>query len=343
MMKTNKILTVIIPTYNMENYLHRCMDSLIVSNENMQCLEVLVINDGSKDSSSRIAHEYENRYPHTIRVIDKENGNYGSCINRGVKEATGKYIKVLDADDYFNNKEFDNYISVLKNVNADLILSNYTIVDENGVTLSQKKYDLPNNQYLNRKEIDHLATFYNMQMHGITYSKRLFDDGKYKQTEGISYTDQEWIFTPMYKVNNVYVTNYNLYQYLIGREGQTMDSRVMVRNISHTVIGLYKMIKDYSEMSFEDESEKSYFKYRIILRMRYVYYNYIISNQRILDSSELYKIDQEIKKMNLEVYDWANDIPLVKFWFCFIYSWRRNPNSICLRILRIICIFFNLK
>ena len=89
----NKILTIIIPTYNMEKYLRRCLDSLIIDEEGMKQLEVLVINDGSKDSSSQIAHEYQDKYPDTFRVIDKENGNYGSCINRGLKEATGKYVK----------------------------------------------------------------------------------------------------------------------------------------------------------------------------------------------------------------------------------------------------------
>ena len=68
----DKILSIIIPTYNMEKYLRKCLDSLIISDENMEKIEVLVINDGSKDSSSVIAHEYESRYPQTIKVIDKD-------------------------------------------------------------------------------------------------------------------------------------------------------------------------------------------------------------------------------------------------------------------------------
>ena len=109
----NKILTIIIPTYNMEKYLRRCLDSLIIDEEEMKQLEVLVINDGSKDSSSQIAHEYQDKYPDTFRVIDKENGNYGSCINRGLKEATRKYVKVLDADDSFDTKNFAKLLNVL--------------------------------------------------------------------------------------------------------------------------------------------------------------------------------------------------------------------------------------
>ena len=109
----NKILTIIIPTYNMEKYLRRCLDSLIIDEEGMKQLEVLVINDDSKDSSSQIAHEYQDKYPDTYRVIDKENGNYGSCINRGLKETTGKYVKVLDADDWFDNKSLMLFLTKL--------------------------------------------------------------------------------------------------------------------------------------------------------------------------------------------------------------------------------------
>lgn len=88
-----KLITIVIPTYNMEKYLDKCLTSLIVPDEYMELLEVLVVNDGSKDNSSAIAHRYEDKYPQTFRVIDKENGNYGSYVNRGLKEAAGKYIK----------------------------------------------------------------------------------------------------------------------------------------------------------------------------------------------------------------------------------------------------------
>lgn len=70
--RMEKILTIVIPTYNMQDYLRRCLDSLIVPDEQMQQLEVLVVNDGSKDNSSAIAHEYQDKYPGTFRVIDKE-------------------------------------------------------------------------------------------------------------------------------------------------------------------------------------------------------------------------------------------------------------------------------
>ena len=85
----------------MESLLPRCLDSLII-NKNLEKLEVWVVNDGSKDRSSVIGHQYEERYPGVINVIDKPNGNYGSCINAALPKCTGKYVKILDSDDSFD-------------------------------------------------------------------------------------------------------------------------------------------------------------------------------------------------------------------------------------------------
>ena len=125
----NKVLTIIIPTYNMENYLHRCLGSLVIKDEELfETLEVLVINDGSKDLSSVIAHEYQEKYTSVFRVIDKDNGNYGSCVNRGLKEAKGKYIKILDSDDLFNENIFPVFLKYLLSSDADLIISDFVIL-----------------------------------------------------------------------------------------------------------------------------------------------------------------------------------------------------------------------
>lgn len=226
-----KILTIVIPTYNMQDYLRSCLDSLIVSKEQMALLEVLVINDGSNDNSSAIAHKYETKYPSTFRVIDKKNGNYGSCINRGLKEAKGKYIKVLDADDWFDTAEFENYLYALAEVDVDMVLTPFVTINENsGIsTLSSQ----PN---LDEGAIGDFNTFsqnkiFRYSMHMITYRTELLRSIHYKQTEGISYTDTEWTHIPQYTVKTFTWLNYPIYQYRIGREGQTMSTEVLARNI----------------------------------------------------------------------------------------------------------------
>lgn len=240
----NKLLTIVIPTYNMQAYLHRCLNSLLVSEEQMQQLEVLVINDGSKDNSSAIAHEYEEKHPDTFRVIDKENGNYGSCVNRGLKEASGKYIKVLDADDWFDTSEFQKYLMQLQTIEADLILTDFNIVDAD--TMSPSLAYHPSLQIgkvysLIDCTMEQVGVY---MMHAVTYRTDLLHSIDYIQTTGISYTDTEWTYNPLYAVQNMVYFNSNVYQYLVGREGQTMDPKVMTRTISHHEIIARSLIEN---------------------------------------------------------------------------------------------------
>lgn len=252
----------------MEKYLRRCLDSLIIDEEGMKQLEVLVINDGSKDSSSQIAHEYQDKYPDTYRVIDKENGNYGSCINRGLKEATGKYVKVLDADDYFDNLSVSKYQECLKKINADLIITNYNIVDESGRITRENISKMNPMEIYNADNIT--PTFDLTQMHAFTYNRHVFDNLDYHLTEGISYTDQEWIFTPMANVNTIVSLPLNIYQYFVWRIGQTTDPSVLIRSLGHTEMGTLSMLASYKQLSV-NEAKNTYFKKRILNRLNYIY------------------------------------------------------------------------
>ena len=226
----SKFLTIIIPTYNMQDYLERCLDSLIVPPLFRGSLEVLVINDGSKDNSSGIAHSYENRYPGVFRVIDKKNGQYGSCVNRGLAEATGKYVKILDADDWFDTKgliEFIGYLISLKE-DVDLILTDYKVVKDSGEDLGiVRQNNLPQGEVFdfNRR----IVTHYPMYM--VTYRLELLRSIGYRQTEGIFYTDAEWANCPLYSVQRCVYYSCLVYTYLKGRAGQSTDSSVIVEKI----------------------------------------------------------------------------------------------------------------
>ena len=100
-----KELTIIIPVFKVEAYINKCLDSLIIAPELMKKLEVLIVNDGTPDNSAEMSREYVKRFPETFRQIDKENGGHGSAWNVGLKEATGKYIRFLDSDDWFTDLE----------------------------------------------------------------------------------------------------------------------------------------------------------------------------------------------------------------------------------------------
>ena len=238
----SKVLTVVIPAYNMEKYLRRCLDSLIVSDEQMQILEVLVINDGSKDSSSQIAHEYQDRYPQTFRVIDKENGNYGSCVNRGLDEATGKYFRLLDADDQFDKVGFPKFIDALTNTDADMVLTHMCRIIEgkegkryyNKRPVNIQYGEVYRAQDFNFTEFSALCLF---SMHSITYRTAVLHVVDLRLQTGISYTDNEYVYFPLKAVKTILPSDILLYILTRGREGQTMSASSRVKNVNN----LYKV------------------------------------------------------------------------------------------------------
>lgn len=315
----DKILTLVIPTYNMEAYLPYCLDSLLVK-ENLERLEVLVINDGSKDASSTIAHRYAQNYPDVFRVIDKENGNYGSCVNRGLKEATGKYIKILDADDSFDTENFGRFLAFLQETDVDLILSDFAKVNEDRNIKEIIRHDFPKGVH----DIDEICTmkdFSHVQMHAVTYRKDNLLRLPYKQTEGISYTDQEWVFTPMTGVKSVCHFDKYVYKYLIGREGQTVDPSVKAKRIPHVCRCVYAMCKAYEKYrNSVSEQMRMYFYGRLAYMIKEVhvfcFLNYSIQNKGIL-----YQFDLTLKSISREIYDRIGSGKLN-----YIRLWRTHSN-----------------
>lgn len=297
----NKLISIIIPTYNMEKYLRKCLGTLIVSEENMKQLEVLVVNDGSKDFSSQIAHEYENRYPQTFRVIDKDNGNYGSCVNRGLKEASGKYVKVLDADDYFDSQVFGTFIKYLQSANVDLIISDYHIVDPNGAILESYSFPLPINEVFSLKQLPKETIMW-LWHHGITYKKSILCQMDYHQTEGISYTDDEWIFKPMTQVQHISYFPYYLYNYLMGRDGQTFDPKVLNRDFDKRFVVLRSMLSFYSDVrSGISKETDNYLIYKLFDRLIPVYRYYLLQNSTKKGNRQLEELDKNIRQLSLEL------------------------------------------
>ena len=319
-----KILTIVIPTYNMQDYLRRCLDSLIVSEEQIKQLEVLVVNDGSKDNSSAIAQEYQDKYPDTFRVIDKENGNYGSCVNRGLKEATGKYIKILDADDYFNSGNLASFMFFLRGIDVDLVISDHDIINESGKVTAMRSYKMPENKVLFFHDYCDNVLHY-IQMHAVTYNRHIFDGLEYHQTEGISYTDQEWIFLPMSRVKTFMYFNNVLYMYFIGRQGQTMDAKVMARSVSHIIKIVQNSFDALKRCDLSVESLKTYLYDQLAYNIGSVY-NLAIKYKAI-SKEETIDFDTYVRDNNMEIYNkmasfqFSHRIP-----FHYISYWRKHKK-----------------
>lgn len=319
-----KTLTIVIPTYNMQDYLRRCLDSLIVPEEKMKQLEVLVINDGSKDNSSAIAHEYQDKYPGTFRVIDKENGNYGSCINRGLKEATGKYIKVLDADDHFENKSLEEVLEIMFKVDVDLFLTDFCIISVNDViTKKMSLMGKPRKHVFNFNDFS-VNPYEFIPMHFVAYRRDLLIRIKYTQSEGISYTDMQWVFLPMAYIETAFYAPICLYHYLIGREGQTMDKSVIKKSAGQLIKMVEGMIDAYATHCIDFSDTTNLFMIKTInLQLYKIYELGLIQNA--IDNENLKDFDLFLKKTSKELYYVCGNLPISNtFRFRFIKSWRQN-------------------
>lgn len=332
-----KILTIVIPTYNMENYLDKCLSSLIVSDENIKQLEVLVVNDGSKDRSSEIAHSYERRFPQTFRVIDKENRNYGSCVNRGLKEATGKYIKVLDADDSFDTKVFETFISYLKQIDVDLIISDYKTVNERGIEIDTYTFPLPTDHFFNLCALSK-DTINWLWHQGVTYKTENLHRINYQQTEGISYTDDEWIFSPMSQVHKISYFPQFLYLYLIGREGQTFDPQIWKKAFRNRIVVAEKLLYDYAQISGHSTKEVQYYlTTKLIARLRVIYSFYLIKESTEENNQILYNLELTVNKLSSKIFKELDSIH--KYGWYYVKIWRKSgcsQNTIMLCLLRIL-------
>ena len=319
-----KILTIVIPTYNMQDYLRRCLDSLIVPEEQMQRLEVLVVNDGSKDNSSAIAHEYQDKYPDTFRVIDKENGNYGSCVNRGLKEAAGKYIKILDADDWFDKVTLALYLIYLTALDVDLVLTDFKIVYENSKKVISYLYSQKNivaDQVISVEQLLSYNPMFYGQMHGFTYKTKILREMKYNQTEGISYTDQEYVDIPFTRVKTVCYYPNILYNYLLGREGQTMMS-IKDKSMGQLMQVVSKLCEFYSSSDYDNKVYKNYLFQQILVQIHLIY------SSGLLEKSYNVEILKDFDIMLMQYPSLYSESAKIKARrFPYFEIWRNNNRK----------------
>lgn len=215
----NKILTIVIPTYNMEKYLESCLKSFIF-NEKEQRLEVLIVNDGSRDNSLKIAKTYEKLYPNIFKVIDKPNGGHGSTINAGLEIATGKYFKVVDADDWVEPEMLKWLCDKLETIDIDCVVCNYDRVFEE--TNKIQHINCQMSTYDSIHSIDEAREF-KFVMAATTFKTKLIKD--IKIDEKCFYVDEEYNLFSILKCQTFINYDVYLYKYRVGRIGQSISEK----------------------------------------------------------------------------------------------------------------------
>ena len=250
-----KLLTIVIPVYKVEKYIRQCLDSVIVPREQADKVEVIVVNDGTPDNSGVIAHKYADRYPETIRVIDKENGGHGSAWNVGLQQATGKYIRFLDSDDWLS--DLSGFLRVLEPVDADMVITHLNkYQEETGETATDrvrgveygKQYDI---SVFPQIEIGNTYKYAVYNFWYCTYRTDMLRSEHPLFAEGVSYDDAVLQLAPILLGETMVFLDKELYNYRLGRSGQSVDRAVMSRKIEDFIAvgrGLLALAKKYSDV-----------------------------------------------------------------------------------------------
>lgn len=246
----NKVLSVVVPTYNMEAYLPRCLDS-VIREDVPDTLEVIVVNDGSKDRSLEIAKDYQTKRPDIISIIDKPNGHYGSCINAALKIATGKYFRPLDADDWFDTDALIAFLKELANTDVDLALTSFRCIRKTREVIFSQINAEYNTEYTpNDTNIwDKQKTMF-LTMQAFTYKLIVLKESGLKHSEGINYTDTEYVFYPLQKTRKIRLFNLCLYNYDLTRDDQSMNPAVASKNHSQLAQIVEKIFASRESFSF---------------------------------------------------------------------------------------------
>lgn len=231
---SDKLITFCIPSYNSEAYLHYALDSLIPAGDK---IEVLIIDDGSKDNTLKIAKEYEEKYPNIFKAIHQENKGHGGAINTGLSFANGKFFKVLDSDDWVDQKGLETlleYVECLKQgYDVDMILMAYRYVHSYGEDGKGKliKYDsfITPNKVIDWSGVTRFDYGHNFTLHSVIYKTAMLKESGIVLPEHCFYEDNYFIYAPLPHVKHLIYLNQELYQYLLGRDGQSMQTANLIK------------------------------------------------------------------------------------------------------------------
>lgn len=247
-----KHLTITVPCFNSEQYLERCVDSLVIGGENV---EIIIVNDGSTDRTGEIAERYARQFPDIVTVVHKENGGHGSGVNTGLALASGMYFKVVDSDDWL---EKDAYLKLLKKIEGwckegsgpDLLICNYTYNHLEQKTEKRIHYKnvFPVDKVCTWDQIGAFRPSQYLVMHALVYRTDILRKSKIILPEHTFYVDNLFAYCPLPYVETLYYMDTNLYQYYLGREDQSVNEKVLIARIEQQIT-VTKMVAESVDLN----------------------------------------------------------------------------------------------
>ena len=245
-----KYITFTIPCYNSEEYMRHCIDNLVAVGDD---IEVIIVNDGSKDSTGEIAAEYEKKYPTIVKAIQKENGGHGSGVMAGIRNASGLFFKVVDSDDWVETADVLVMIDLIKKHLAeqktiDLYVTNYVYEhasDNSQFVMHYRKF-LPIDKEFTWPELKHIRLETVFLMHSLMYRLDILKESGMELPNHTFYVDDIYAYVPLPYVKTIYYHDLDLYHYFIGREGQSINYETMCKRYEQQQRVFEIMFSSYS-------------------------------------------------------------------------------------------------
>ncbi len=242
-----KLLTFAIPCYNSESYMEKCIESILPGGEE---IEILIVDDGSKDRTAEIADAYEKKYPTIVKAIHQENGGHGEAVNAGIRNASGLYFKVVDSDDWVDPEAYRRILDKLRelvggNTNLDMLLANY-VYEKVGAQHKKvmRQTGLPRDRIFTWSDVRHFYKGHYILMHSVIYRTKLLRECGLKLPKHTFYVDNIYVYKPLPYVRSIYYIDVDFYRYFIGRDDQSVNEKVMIGRIDQQIKVNKIMIED---------------------------------------------------------------------------------------------------
>lgn len=257
-----KLLSVAIPSYNSENYLRNCIESLLPGGEEV---EIIVVNDGSKDGTAAIADEYAAKYPTIVKAVHQENGGHGEAVNAGLRNATGLYYKVVDSDDWVNLEAYQKILAKLSELvksgdMVDMFISNYVYEKEGKKhkKVMQYRSAFPVDQVFTWSDVKFLHVGQYILMHSVIYRTQMLKDCGLELPKHTFYVDNIYVYHPLPYVKKMYYMDVNFYRYYIGRNDQSVNEKVMIGRIDQQLLVTKRIIDDCDVWKIKNKKLRKY-------------------------------------------------------------------------------------
>lgn len=257
-----KLLSITVPCYNSQDYMEKCVDSLLAGGDDV---EILIVDDGSADDTGRIADAYAARFPHIVLAIHQENGGHGEAVNVGLANASGLYFKVVDSDDWVNPEAYQVVMDTLEELTRgpqtlDMLITNFVYEKQGAARKKVMQYRkcFPKDQVFGWDQVRHMHTGKYILMHSAIYRTELLKSCGLRLPKHTFYVDNLFVFEPLPCVTTLYYLDVNFYRYFIGREDQSVHESVMISRIDQQIRVNKQMIDILSQAQVKSRQLRQY-------------------------------------------------------------------------------------